>query len=399
MNESQQQIVSFLYRIASGEQLVGSEQLLLKEWANKSPVNADLLARAQDEKSLSAELARRLEENTQPAWERLLDRISQEVSPALTADLQSAATLSTTPTHRIHFLRTAWFKYAAAILILLGSATYLYISNQKEKPSVQTVQSVPVQNDVLPGSDKAILTLSNGQKVQLNSIAQQTITDGKLSINNENGMLTYGKSDVIAYNNMTTPKGGQYRLTLPDGTNVWLNAASSITYPTSFSDKQRMVSIKGEAYFEVAKNPKQPFIVKAAKDEITVLGTHFNVNAYSDDPFMKTTLLEGAVRINNTVLKPGQAYINGLVVKTDIQQDIAWKNGIFNFNGIDLEKAINQVARWYDVNVIYEREIPNIRFAGKMGRDLNLSQVLKALDAMGLKFTINGKNLTVKSNN
>ena len=297
------------------------------------------------------------------------------------------------PVHRIHFLKTAWFRYAAAAILVIGVAAYL--RNTQEKKNAETAQSnpVPVQNDVLPGSDKAILTLSNGQKVMLDSTAQQTITDGKLSINNKNGMLTYGKSAIVVYNTISTPKGGQYRLTLPDGTSVWLNAASSITYPTAFPGKDRMVSITGEAYFEVAKNLTKPFTVKTYKDEITVLGTSFNVNSYQDESIVKTSLLEGAVRIGDKVLKPGQAYLDGKVTETNLDQDLAWKNGVFNFNKADLPAVMRQLSRWYDIEVEYPSTLADKRFGGKMGRDLTLLQVLKLLNGVDMHFRLEDRTI------
>jgi transmembrane sensor len=303
----------------------------------------------------------------------------------------------TTPVHRIHFLRTAWSRYAAAVLIIFAIGAYLWnTQKQKEKPVVaQTQDPNPVKNDVLPGSDKAILTLSNGNKIELSATGGKTIKDGSLAIQNQEGALTYGETDVVVYNTMSTPKGGQYELILPDRTHVWLNAASSITYPTAFNGKTREVTVTGECYFEVEKDRKKPFIVKTPKEDIQVLGTHFNVNAYADEASIKTSLLEGAVKVGEKILKPGQAYVNGSIIQTDVNQDVAWKNGILNFNNITLEEAMRQISRWYDVEVIYEKGIPKMKFGGEMGRDLTLGQVTKALSVMGVKFRIEGRKLIV----
>ncbi len=162
---------------------------------------------------------------------------------------------------------------------------------------------------------------------------------------------------------MRTPRGGQYKLTLPDGTDAWLNAASSITFPTVFSGKERKVRITGEVYFEVAKNAKQPFIVEAKSEIINVLGTSFNVSAYEEES-IKTSLLEGAVKIADKVLKPGEAFINGKVVKTNIEQDIAWKNGNFYFDDAELKDILRQFTRWYDIEVIYQGPLKNRKFFG-----------------------------------
>lgn len=296
------------------------------------------------------------------------------------------------------FFRKTWFRYAAAAVLVFGIGYYFYTPAQKSSNDFTTAEPVSEQKDVLPGSDRAILTLSDGRKIELDPDKQATIADGKLAINDDNGMLTYGKSDVVVFNTMSTPKGGQYRLMLPDGTRVWLNAASSITYPTSFPGNSRIVSVTGEAYFEVAKDVSKPFkVITNEKTEIEVLGTHFNVNAYTDSDLFKTSLLEGSVRINQNILVPGQAYLNGEIVKTDLDQDIAWKNGVFNFHKVELKEVMRQLARWYDMEVVYQGDIPKTRFFGEMGRDLTLSNVLKGLEGSGITFRIEeGRKIIVK---
>ncbi len=291
----------------------------------------------------------------------------------------------------------SWIKYAAAAIILFCAGLYLWPEKQAKIPEMVQHKQAPLVHDALPGSNKALLTLSNGKIVELNQVKPQIITDGKLAIRNENGVLTYGRSDVVAYNTTSTPNGAQYRLTLPDGTNVWLNSTSSITYPLSFPGKNRIVSITGEAYFEVTQNPNQPFIVRTFKDEILVTGTHFNVNAYADEDGIKTSLAEGSVRIDNKTLKPGEAYMNGQILATNLEQDLAWKNGVFDFNRRDLQAVMRQISRWYDVEVVYEKIIPSMQFYGKMGRDLNLSQVLSILEKSGVHahFKIDEKKLIV----
>ncbi len=176
---------------------------------------------------------------------------------------------------------------------------------------------------------------------------EQLIADGKISINKERGVITYNtgltsENSPKGFNIMSTPKGGQYRLVLPDGSKVWLNSASSLKYPTVFNGKERIVELIGEGYFEIKENKAKPFIVKADKEEIRVLGTQFNVNAYPDEPSQKTSLLEGSVKIHDKILKPGQAFLNGKIVFTDLQKDIAWKNGVFNFNDATVEEAMRR---------------------------------------------------------
>ncbi len=214
-----------------------------------------------------------------------------------------AATSS--PVHRVHFLKTAWFRYAAAIAILIIGITVYYTFSHTPQPENKVANTTPpsVSNDVMPGSDRAVLTLSNGQQVVLDSTTSATIEDGKLSIENHQGRLSYNDAHVYALNTMTTPKGGQYQIVLADGTKVWLNAASSITYPRLFPTRLEKFPSRERAYFEVAKNEAKPFHVKTPKETVEVIGTHFNVNAYTDEAATKTSLLEGKVKIGDQVLQ------------------------------------------------------------------------------------------------
>jgi transmembrane sensor len=305
--------------------------------------------------------------------------------------------------HRIHVLRTAWFRYAAAAIVVLSIGAYLWNNKEKETPSLaQTQQSVPVNNDVLPGSDKAILTLSNGEKIELNA-TQKTIEDGKLSIHDQNGSLTYTKSKVVVYNTMTTPKGGQYQLVLPDGTHVWLNAESSITYPSAFTGEKREVKVTGELYFEVAHDAKKHFVVAIeGKPSVEVLGTHFNIKAYTDEPVTETTLLEGSVKTGTVILKPGQQARVTATNKISVQNDVdiekvmSWRNGKFNFEDLNVEEVMKLIGRWYDIEVVYENKPPDTRFFGSMSRSVPLSTVLKGLEKSKVEFTIEGNKLIVR---
>ncbi len=316
----------------------------------------------------------------------------------------------TQPVHRVHFLKTVWFRYAAAIIILFGVGAYLWTDNKKN-----TQQPVVAQQtiDIAPGKDGAILTLADGSQVVLDSLGNGVIAlqNGSQAVI-KNGELVYdvtGKSTGdVTYNTMSTPKGRQYQVTLPDGTKVWLNAASSIRYPTLFTGKERQVEIKGEAYFEVQPNKKKPFIVTISPADgvrresdnykIIVLGTSFNVNSYLDELSVKTSLLEGSIKINNSILKPGQAYVNGEVMATNIEQDIAWKNGLFNFNGLTFEEIMRQLERWYDIEVTYEHnKIPNKRLAGKMTRGVSLNGVLNYLEKMDVHYTLDNRQLIILS--
>ncbi len=313
--------------------------------------------------------------------------------------------------HRIRFLTKSRVRYAAAILLLVaGAATWRLM---KAPPWAATAKnnSRPLQQDVLPGGDKAVLTLADGTRITLDDAEKGFITSqGSTKIaKQDNGQLTYtaGKDspDGSLYNTISTPRGGQYRIVLPDGSKVWLNALSSIKFPAKFTGAGRNVVVTGEVYLEVARNLSQPFIVTTNKATIEVLGTSFDVNAYEDEERLRTTLISGAVRVSAgstapAVLKPGQqaeltpdAHLT--VHAADIDQTIAWKNGTFQFNQTSLQDAMRQLSRWYDVDVIYAVGTPDIKFSGDMKRDLNLSQVLEALSEMGVKFKIEGKKLIV----
>jgi transmembrane sensor len=308
---------------------------------------------------------------------------------------------------------------AAALLLLLAGATYFFLSRHSRLASagIAAIEkgSTP---DILPGGDKAILTLSNGKKIILDTAANGLIAqEGNSDIQKlAGGQLTYKDLSSKSFeslkslsNTLSTPKGGQFQLGLPDGTRVWLNAASSVTYPTAFTGNERKVSITGEAYFEIARNASKPFIVAVnGKAEVLVLGTRFNINAYDDEAAVNTTLLEGSVRIMATgggqkgiILKPGQQALMAqggrisVVNHADIDQVMAWKNGLFNFNQADLQSVMRQLGRWYDVDIVYEREIPKIRFLGEMQRELDLSDVLDVLKRTDVHFRIEGRKIIV----
>lgn len=304
---------------------------------------------------------------------------------------------------RLSFSRWA---AAAAIIIILGTASFLWFSS-RTKSTVAKNDPVP-GIDIAPGQEGAILTLADGSTVVLDSLGNGIIaTQNGTRLMLSNGQLAYnanGTSNAaVTYNTVTTPKGRQFRLLLQDGTKVWLNAASSIRYPTIFAGKERKVEVTGEVYFEVAKNEKKPFHVKVNDEtEIEVLGTHFNINSYADEATVNTTLLEGLVRITNkkekAVLKPGQqAQVAGVSMQpqgikilndVDVDKVMAWKNGVFNFQDATLKEVMHQLERWYDIDVEYEKGIPKFEFFGKMSRDLSLSEVLRGLQVSEVHFRI-----------
>jgi len=298
------------------------------------------------------------------------------------------------------------FRYAAILILLLVSVVYfLNKRSRKEFATVVTTQP-PLQDSIKPGIQKALLTLADGTVIPLDGMADGIIAvQGKAKVVKlSNGQISYqanGSAEEegeIIYNKMSTPRGGQYQLVLPDGTSIWLNAESSITYPAIFAAHERRVIITGEVYFEVAKDKTKPFrVVVADEQEIEVLGTHFNINAYSDEGRVKTSLLEGSLKVNKQILKPGQAFMDGKIGATDIVQDIAWKNGVFNFNNQSLAQVMRQLARWYNIEVVYPAGIPKKEYGGEIGRNLTLDQVLKGLESSGIRFQLEGRRLMVKS--
>jgi transmembrane sensor len=283
-------------------------------------------------------------------------------------------------------------KAAAAILILLaaGSAVFL-LTRPKQSPVISATQ---YKNDVAPGHSGAILHLSNGSTIILDSALNGTIArQGGVEAIKSNGALKYtGKTTKLVYNTISTDRGRQWQLTLSDGTKVWLNAASSIRYPLTFTGNEREVEITGEAYFEVAHIPTQSFKVQAGNQTIRDIGTTFNINAYPDEPVTKTTLVEGAASVNGVLLRPGQqaALVNNRVELStaNIPQTLAWKNGFFGFDHADIHTVMRQLSRWYDVDVKFEGAPDNTPFQGKIGRDLSLAQVLKILEQVHVHFRI-----------
>lgn len=302
---------------------------------------------------------------------------------------------------------------AAAVLVLLAGAVAVLLLNRKDagQEMAKTRDVQKKQSGIVPGREGAILTLADGRHIVLDSIGNGALAkEGSTEIRKENGQLVYNNRDTAgaaAYNTMTTPRGRQYQLTLADGSRVWLNAASSVTFPTAFVGSERRVEISGEAYFEVAHDASKPFVVAVAGMEVKVLGTHFNINSYSDEPSIKTTLLEGRVMVERggrqvylnpgqqAILRPGQDNIR-VAYDVDVDEVVAWKNGSFSYNRVDIETIMRQVARWYDVEVVYEKKTDET-FSGGLPRSQNVSELLKRLEATErVNFEIKGKLIIVK---
>lgn len=296
------------------------------------------------------------------------------------------------------------FRYAALLIFLLLTSLY-FLTKKSPEELAHAAPENPVSTDsIKPGTQKALLTLGDGTVITLDNAVNGVIAQqGKASVEKlSNGQVRYlpngstEKDEKIIYNKMSTPRGGQYQLVLPDGSVVWLNAESSITYPAVFPADERRVTITGEVYFEVSKDKTKPFRVVAGDQEVEVLGTHFNINAYIDEEHVKTSLLEGSVKVNKHMLRPGEAFMNGKVGATDIEQDVAWKNGVFNFNNQSLAQVMRQLARWYNLDVVYPAGIPKKEYGGEMGRNLTLDQVLKGLESSGIHLQMEGRRLMVK---
>lgn len=306
-----------------------------------------------------------------------------------------------------------WWRAAAAVLLIgLAGGTAFLLYNKQPIDRATAVNSKPMHN-VVPGGNKAVLTLGDGSQITLDSAGNGAIaSQGNMQVIKLNGgQLAYnavnGPKDarMVSYNTLSTPRGGQFQIILPDGTKVWLNAASSLRYPTTFAGTEREVQLIGEAYFEVAKMNGMPFSVKVKDMEVQVLGTHFNVMAYQDETSIRTTLLEGAVRINHdaqlTNLHPGQqARLRStgemkVLDDVDVEGIVAWKNGYFQFNRESLAGIMRQVSRWYDADIEYEGTVPERQFGGKISRNSSIDDVLKILELSNVHFRIEGKKITI----
>lgn len=334
---------------------------------------------------------------------RMLMRLNQQIN---------------TPIIKPDTTRRLWYyiSAAASVLVILGIATYFYYPqiHRSTRPT-SIAQDV---KDIGPGGNKAILTLGNGDKVVLEEAKNGLISQqGNASVNKtDSGSLFYNNvtsnaAATMVYNTLSTPYGGQYQMTLQDGTKVWLNAGSSLRYPTSFPGNERNVTLTGEAYFEVAKDKARPFFVtvnagSGAPMTVKVLGTHFNINAYPDEQHNIVTLLEGAVKVDcgqaNALLVPGKEAIlnkasgNMNIKDGDTEGAIAWKNGYFLFDNEKIESIMRQISRWYNVEISYQGDVSGKAIGGSLSRSKNVSEVLNMLELTGtVHFKINGRRITV----
>jgi transmembrane sensor len=402
MNETQ--ATDLLKRFRSGE-CTDVEEQLVEAWYNELINTGDVEWEEGERESIQDSV-----EN------RLLQNIAHDELPYA-------------PVRRMRTAAKAWWAAAAILVLMTGAAYYLYT---KQQASAVAKKERTLKNDVEPGSNKAILTLANGTTIVLDDASNGVVAQEENAkvLKPEDGQLLYEQegnsgNGKLSYNTLATPRSGQYQLVLPDGTKVWLNSESSIHYPITFAGNERRVEITGEAYFEVARvklssGQRVPFIVEKGDMQIEVLGTHFNVNAYNDESAIKTTLLEGKVRVvkktgtaqQSAILAPGeQAVIADArgkanrvdndrikINKADVDNVVAWKNGLFHFESADIKTVMRQLARWYDVEVVYEgATVKNDPLFVEVSRNTRLSDVLKVLQESGsAKFTIEGKKIVVK---
>lgn len=304
-----------------------------------------------------------------------------------------------------------WLSVAAVLLLMIGGGYFLLRSKEQNAVAKSSGKNSIRQNEIEPGHDKAVLTLADGRTIVLDTGRNGALSNqgGTVVIKLDN-KLSYrdnqqAQSTGVVYNTVTTPRGGQYQLLLADGTKVWLNAASSLRFPTAFAGAERKVELTGEGYFEVAHDGSRPFYVTVNDMQVKVVGTHFNINAYTDEASAKTTLLQGRVLVKNggksVFLNPGQqAQASGTETLriqngVDVDEAVAWKNGRFQFNSADIKTVMRQITRWYDVDVRFAGNLQAAHITGEVPRTLNLLQVIKVLEASGIDVKIDGRTLSV----
>jgi transmembrane sensor len=304
---------------------------------------------------------------------------------------------------------------AAVVLFIVTAGISFYLNKGGDQDTEKKLAKVPGQ-EIVPGGQKAILTLSNGARISLTDVGKGEVAkeSGLVISKTADGQLKYeltGKGaaneNLISYNTVETPVGGQYQVVLPDGSRVWLNSASSLRFPSVFNPSDaRTVKLTGEAYFEVAPDKKRPFKVISNQQEVEVLGTHFNVNSYDDDGFTKTTLLKGSIKVKMTgktagfrILKPGQQSVLGAgieVLDVDLETIVDWKNGNFYFNNESIQRIMKKLSRWYNVDIEYKGAVPAAVFGGEVSRSKKLAEVLALLEHTGqVHFTIEGRKVIV----
>ena len=386
--------------------LSADEAARLRQWLAESGDRKEIIDRMRDDPDWVLEQLHRMQEvRTEAIWSKVESRItSQQTSIPLTSRTG----------------RRWWLYTAAASIMVICVGGWFWYSHVNHRPAIAPAAPVAAATDVKPGGNRAILTLADGRRIDLGATANGVLanqgntkvaklSDGQLAYN-----LAYNKDKtaeakpptVIAYNSLSTPRAGQFTLRLPDGTQVWLNNASVLKYPVAFTGADREVELTGEAYFEVARDPAHPFHVKVQNGPtVDVLGTSFNVMAYSDEPTERTTLIDGSIRVtqNNQSVELNHEQQSSLDAQgklrvtpdINVQEVIAWKNGYFHFDNSSLQTTMRQLARWYDIDVEYQGQLPEHVFSGKIQRNLSLMDILKNLETEQVHFKLEGRKLLV----
>lgn len=375
-------------------ELSAIEEDELNAWINEKPENALLVKTLQQQEMIKSDLDFFAAIKTEDAWQNI---ITQKASLA----------------NKVYAFIKKW-KYAAVILVLLSATAILYKNSKSaiNQPAVVSAKN-KYKNDVAPATDKAKLTLNDGSVIVMdNRTAGLVKSYAGLKVIAEHGTVSFEQTGINnsfskeQYNTICIPTGCKYKIRLADGSMVWLNSSSSLKFPLAFNKLERKVYLTGEAYFEVAKDKFKPFKVFLNNTVVKVLGTHFNIHAYADEEMVKTTLLEGSVKIyrkgDSKIITPGQqAYITRnsskiTINSIDVSESVAWKNNLFIFDREDIYSVMKEVARWYNVDVEYKEEVPHTHISGSISRKNNISQILNMLELTGgVHFSIDGRRVIV----
>lgn len=370
------------------EPLTAEEEAIVNEWLQASPANKALYDSFNDKDELEKKVAEFRQFDESAAWNRMV--AAGKWTPAPKRN------------NVYHLIRKNW-QYAAAVFILAVGAGVFYLNMPSGDSSKPTDPVLAGKEEILPGSNKAVLKIGD---------SVINLDNNKTGIVSAGNTIAYNDGEKIAESNkmitLSTPRGGQFQAVLPDGTKVWLNAASSLEFPSKFSGEERTVKVSGEVYFEVAQNQQAPFIVTAGNTNVQVLGTSFNINAYDEERAVRTTLINGSVRVSPTamnsrtvVLKPGQQAVssnNGEITgifSPELSSIMAWKNGFFSFDNADIETVMRQLERWYDIKVQYRGAIPTVKLNGELDRQIALTDVLRYLSRLNIKYEREGRTIII----
>lgn len=379
MNEAQLdralRMASLISLTRKGEPLPVHDAEALREWRQEDPANEVLYQQLNDGENIAQDLALMGDYDIHSSNQKIMERI--------------------VPVRRLPFIRR--FQWAAAAVLILALSGIVFLLNRTQK----AVQQEVVQTEIkAPQSNKATITLPDGKRVMLDTVANGTLIAG-IARKTADGQLVFeGNSSTVGYLVASNPRNSRaMQITLPDNTQVWLNADTYLQYPTNYNEKDRLVTLKGEAYFEVKHNEAKPFRVSAGEQTIEDVGTSFNVKAYGDEGSVRTTLLEGVVKINQSIsLKPGQQFSNNRISIANTDEVMAWKNGSFYLDGRELGTIVNDLSRWYDVEIVFANSDArhSIVFGGEMGRDLTLTQAIRVLEKMNVHCKLEGKKIIIE---